>query len=153
MIRPATTSEAAAVAAMYQALTKEMASLAPQVLRPLSVPDPALFRDYSQDPASAVLVATEAAQLQGFALVVTAETGVEPEAVPHRFAYVAALYVAPAARHAGLGRQLMAAVAAWQQAQRLDFIQLDVLGANQAARQFYASLGYATENLTLRKRP
>ncbi|WP_225047712.1 GNAT family N-acetyltransferase [Lacticaseibacillus kribbianus] len=153
MIRTATVEDAPAVANAYLALTREMALISPLTLRPLREPDVAMFRDYIQDPASAVLVAVENGTLLGFALVVTASTGVEAEAVAHRFAYVPALYVAPAARRGGVGRALVDAVTAWQTAHDLEFLQLDVLGDNLAARQFYASLGFTTANLTLRRLP
>ncbi|WP_179394899.1 GNAT family N-acetyltransferase [Lacticaseibacillus absianus] len=149
MIRLATLPDAAAIAALYTDLTHEMATLAPTVIRPLNAPKTGYFRDYITDDASGVWVATHADTIVGFALAVTATTGVEAEAVPHRFAYLIDIYLTPAARRQGLGHQLLVAVDAWRQANDLAFLQLNVLAANTAARQFYAAQGFTETTLTL----
>lgn len=149
MIRSATPKDAAAVAALYTQLTLEMATLAPTVIRPLMTADPQYFRDYITDANADVFVSTDGSRLNGFALVVAATTGADPEVVPHRFAFCIDLFVAPSARRQGLGRQLMAQVAAWGQAHDCEFVQLNVLGADHGARDFYAELGFAPQQLTL----
>ncbi len=151
MIRFATTKDAPAIAALYTQLTAEMAHLAPQVIQPLAQPPVAYFRDYLEEPNAAIWVVEEAQQLVGFALVVVAETSADPEVVFHRFAFCIDLFITPAWRRHGLGKALMAQAATWGQTHDCTALQLNVLGADTAARAFYAALGFLPQQLTLTK--
>ncbi|MBC9250501.1 GCN5 family acetyltransferase [Pseudomonas alcaligenes] len=51
------------------------------------------------------------------------------------------LYVVPGQRDAGLGRRLLARVAAWALSQNAGRLQWDVLRGNQAAERFYQRQG------------
>jgi GNAT superfamily N-acetyltransferase len=63
-----------------------------------------------------------------------AETGV---------AYVYAMWVAPDARGAGVGRALVEAVADWARGRGCDRLVLNVTETNEVARRFYAACGFA----------
>jgi ribosomal protein S18 acetylase RimI-like enzyme len=52
----------------------------------------------------------------------------------------------------GIARALMQAAEAWGGAQGLDCLTLETGAANQAARAFYAALGYQEEDVRLTKR-
>jgi GNAT superfamily N-acetyltransferase len=130
-------------------LTVEMAALAPTVIQPRRQDNADDFYDYILDEQSTVLVATKASQVLGFALVVAATTGTEPEAVPHRFALCVDLYLLPDYRHQGHGQALMQGVDAWAAAHECEFVQLNVLAADTSARQFYHQAGFTPQQLTL----
>lgn len=151
MIRRALAADTTAIATLYTQLTAEMATLAPTVIQPLVQPATSYFRDYLTEPNAALWVVEEAHQLVGFALVVVAETGADPEVVFHRFAFCIDLFITPAWRRHGFGRKLMASATTWGQAHQCEFLQLNVLGADHGARAFYAALGFSPQQLTLTK--
>ena len=68
-------------------------------------------------------------------------TGAEYEAEP-RVAHVYAMWVAPDARGAGVGRALLDAVADWARSCGCDRLVLSVTESNHTARRFYASGGF-----------
>ncbi|MCZ2816839.1 GNAT family N-acetyltransferase [Modestobacter sp. VKM Ac-2984] len=66
-----------------------------------------------------------------------------------REAYLGELVVAPGARRRGVGTLLVAAVEAWVRSRGLHRVTLDTGSANHWARELYARLGYAEEQVTL----
>ncbi len=79
-------------------------------------------------------------------------TGVEYEA-ELGVAHVYAMWVAPDARGAGVGRALLDAVAAWARDRGCDRLVLSVTESNESARRFYATDGFddTGERLPLRE--
>ena len=78
----------------------------------------------------------------GDAALVGTATGAEYEAEPS-VAYVYAMWVAPEARGAGVGRALVEAVAGWARGRGCERLVLRVTEANEPARRFYAACGFA----------
>ena len=68
-------------------------------------------------------------------------TGAEYEAEPG-VAHVYAMWVAPDARGAGIGRALLDAVAEWAGERGCDRLVLSVTESNDTARRFYATNGF-----------
>ncbi|WP_222194387.1 GNAT family N-acetyltransferase [Modestobacter italicus] len=66
-----------------------------------------------------------------------------------REAYLGELVVAPSARRRGVAEQLVTGVEAWARSRGLHRVTLDTGTANQPARELYARLGYAEEQVTL----
>ncbi|MCZ2811452.1 GNAT family N-acetyltransferase [Modestobacter sp. VKM Ac-2979] len=66
-----------------------------------------------------------------------------------REVYLGELVVAPGARRRGVGTLLVAAVEAWARSRGLHRVTLDTGSANHSARELYARLGYAEEQVTL----
>jgi ribosomal protein S18 acetylase RimI-like enzyme len=79
-------------------------------------------------------------------------TGAEFEAEPG-VAHVYAMWVAPDARGAGVGRALVDAVAEWARDRRCDRLVLSVTESNLTARRFYEACGFEDtgERETLRE--
>jgi GNAT superfamily N-acetyltransferase len=69
-------------------------------------------------------------------------TGAEYETEPG-VAHVYAMWVAPEARGAGVGRALLEAVAGWARGRGCERLVLRVTETNGAARRFYAACGFA----------
>lgn len=150
-IRLATAKDAALVARQYLQLTAEMAKLAPAVIQPAAIDQSGYFKDYIEDANADVFLAETDGELLGFLLVAAATTQADPEVVFHRFGFVIDLYVTPTARKQGIGRALLAAAADWTRAHDGEFLQLNVLGQDVGARQFYQRLGFTPASLTLTK--
>ncbi|MGY5884060.1 GNAT family N-acetyltransferase [Modestobacter lacusdianchii] len=66
-----------------------------------------------------------------------------------REAHLGELVVAPAARRRGVAGQLVTGVEAWARSRALHRVTLDTGTADQPARELYARLGYAEEQVTL----
>jgi GNAT superfamily N-acetyltransferase len=66
-------------------------------------------------------------------------------------AYVGELVVHPNALRTGVGGALMVAAEDWARARGLERLSLETGAANVTARLFYASLGYADEEVRLSK--
>lgn len=66
-------------------------------------------------------------------------------------AYVGELVTAAGMERRGIARALMQAVEAWGAARGLQHLTLETGAANQAARAFYAALGYLEEDVRLTK--
>jgi ribosomal protein S18 acetylase RimI-like enzyme len=74
-------------------------------------------------------------------IVVGTATGAEYEAEPG-VAYVYAMWVAPDARGAGVGRALVEAVEEWARGRGCDHLVLNVTETNEPARRFYEACGF-----------
>ena len=74
--------------------------------------------------------------------VVGTATGAEYEAEPG-VAYIYAMWVAPDARGAGVGRALVEAVAGWARGRGCERLVLRVTETNEVARHFYAACRFA----------
>lgn len=84
----------------------------------------------------------EAGELQGF--VFCSILRLAPEYVCRgetSVGYLNDLYVAPAARHQGLAGRLTAYAEQWLRSQEVSVMELQVLGQNQAAQQFWKQQG------------
>ena len=74
--------------------------------------------------------------------VVGTATGAEFEAEPG-VGHLYAMWVAPDARGAGIGRALVDAVTAWVEARGCNSLALSVTETNEGARRFYEACGFA----------
>jgi ribosomal protein S18 acetylase RimI-like enzyme len=75
----------------------------------------------------------------------------QPPFVPRRFATVEEIVVSAEHRGEGIGQRLMAEAEAWAANNGADEVWLDVWEFNESAIGFYASLGYETITLRMRK--
>lgn len=139
-IRPARPADAAALAALANALDRDRGGggnvhSAESVLR-------AAFGD---EPVVRFMLASAAGEAVGYAMFSrfynsdTAQTG----------SYLHDLYVAPSLQRAGVGRQLMAAVARETATDGGCFIATGIHSANAAGRIFYATLGARDDDVRL----
>lgn len=131
-LRPARPDDGEAVAALCADLARHEGSMAPTM-------DAATFRrdGFGADPAFACLIAEQDGRPIGYAL----HLGDYDTDLMCHGTYLADLYVDNTARRRGIGRALMAAVAAitWRRGGR--FMRWNVLGDNGPARAFYRRIG------------
>jgi len=93
-----------------------------------------------------VFVAEDEGTVVGFACV-----GERDHFTGLRLAHVGELVVAEDSESRGVGRALMAAVESWARDRGLARILLETGAANDAARAFYARLGFEESEVTLSK--
>jgi ribosomal-protein-alanine N-acetyltransferase len=86
-----------------------------------------------RNPETAVIVARDRRRLAGFAIMRFAD----------QHAHLHLLAVAPAYRGQGIGRELVSWLEACARTAGIFRINLELRAANDAARAFYAALGYA----------
>ncbi|MFD1432640.1 GNAT family N-acetyltransferase [Lacticaseibacillus yichunensis] len=147
-INEATTQQIPEIGQMEVALTREMAALAPTTVR-LAPPNIELIEQRIRSATNTIFVASDDGTAIGFAIVSEAEITADPSFVPHHLALLQELWVAPSHRREHVGRALLNASLAWAKQRQLDFLQLNVLAANEAARDFYQAVGFSTTQLTM----
>jgi ribosomal protein S18 acetylase RimI-like enzyme len=92
------------------------------------------IRGWNDATTNHVVVATEAERWVGLA--------VGSHAVGDRVAHVYAMWVEPAARGRGLGRELVESVAAWALERGADELELGVTDGNAGASALYRATGF-----------
>ena len=136
-------TQAPVIARMQVTYSQEMAKLAPQRFRALTKPDLQGISKYINQDDSDNLIATHQSNVPVAYFVLTTATYKESATViPQRFAYLIDLYVAPEARKQGHATQLLKDAQAWAKQHQLDFMQLNVLASNTAARKLYDAAGF-----------
>jgi len=142
MIRPATRSDRAAVAVLWQAFVDEQAALDARVA---PAPDAAAlwdvtFRDLVDDASGVLLVAENGGgEIVGFAVAEPHAEAPMYERVPEM--HIGELYVHPSARRQGLALALLDAVAAHAAARGAERVRFSVLWANVASRRMVEAWG------------
>jgi ribosomal protein S18 acetylase RimI-like enzyme len=152
-IRPATASDATAIAELYREAAAEAVEREPTHFR---VPDLETVRRRFADrilaPESRILVAEESTDVVGF--VDARLRPPSPEGVmiaPRAGVYVEELAVRTGDRRRGVGRRLMNEVERWCRAEGGALVMLDTGAGNEAAQRFYDRLGYRMIGLVLVK--
>ena len=136
-------TQAPAIARMQVDYSQEMAQLAPQRFRTLTKPDLQGISKYIIQDDGDILIATNQSNTPiAYCVLTTATYKESATVIPQRFAYLIDLYVAPEARKQGHATQLLKDAQAWAKQHQLDFMQLNVLTSNTAARKLYDAAGF-----------
>jgi ribosomal protein S18 acetylase RimI-like enzyme len=104
------------------------------------------------DESYGLFVAEGEGKILGFVQITIRDTPPIPLLVPRRVAAVENLAVREDVRRAGIGRALMRRAQRWAEELGAAEIELNVYEFNQAAIDFYHSLGYATSSRRMGKR-
>lgn len=99
-----------------------------------------------------LLAADEDGSVVGYVCLLGLIPPDEPDEGKERFAFISDLYVVPAYRQKGVGRQLMAEAEGLARALGASQIELNVLVGNRAASGFYRAMGYTERMVRLRKK-
>lgn len=138
--------QAPAIARMQVDYSQEMAKLAPKRFRGLDKPDLQAVSKYIVQDDADILIATNAAGVPvAYCVLTTAAYKESPTVIPQSFAYLIDLYVKPQTRKQGLASQLLKDAQNWSKQHHLDFLQLNVLTDNQAARKLYEAAGFKSD--------
>ena len=102
-----------------------------------------------QDTQMSLLLAVQEREIAGMALVQIQQTPPYTCLVPHRFAYLMDLIVRPEQRNQGVATALLDAVKQWGAANKLDYVELQVLAGNDKAERLYLKQGFQPKMKTL----
>lgn len=98
-----------------------------------------------------VRVAESEGRAIGWAVAWAEDDDIYVVAEERRFVYISELFIAEAARGAGIGRALIAACEEWARGQGVRILKIGVLPGNVRAARIYAEAGYARYADRLRK--
>jgi GNAT superfamily N-acetyltransferase len=98
-----------------------------------------------------VRIAESEGRAIGWAVAWAEDDNVYVVAEERRFVYISELFIAEAARGAGIGRALIAACEDWSRGQGIRILKIGVLPGNVRAARIYAEAGYAPYATRLRK--
>ena len=149
-IRPAVMQDLPDILALYGVLDRELVAMQPEFFcaAPRSEQDTAAAL---ADTNAVFLLAVQDGITVGFALVEYA--GWTPEfscVLPHRYARLSDLVVAPAQRGQGIGSALLGAAKRWARDRRLEYLELSVLSQNAPAIALYESHDFVEATRTMR---
>lgn len=150
-LRPATPTDAPAVAHLFAALHMHNAALDARFALAEGWPD-VLDRHFARTwdaPGACWRLAWDTTDPVGLILL---EAHTDSPLFRHRhWAELVALYVAPPYRGSGLAERLLAAGLAWATAGGFERVQLYVTASNQAAHAFYQRCGFVPVQQILRR--
>ena len=149
-IRPAEEKDIPAILALYCQLDQALVDLQPEFFCAAPRED-AFVRQAVQANDADYLLAEADGAVVGFALVNYA--GWTPAfscVLPHRYARLSDLVVAPAQRGQGIGSALLGAAKRWARDRRLEYLELNVLAQNTAAMALYESHDFVDATHTMR---
>jgi ribosomal protein S18 acetylase RimI-like enzyme len=150
-IKTAGREDIGGICQVYRALYEAMADLQPEYCAP-GQPDRDFLLRRMESGDSEIFVAREGQAVIGFALVQRQRVPPLDCLVKHDYAYLTDLAVMPKYRSRGAGTLLLDAAEAWARANKLDYLELNVLSNNGGARRLYGRNGYEESSCTMRKK-
>lgn len=149
-VRRAVPDDVDAVVRLHEPLHRMHVEAIPAEYAPF---DAAATRDHYvrvlADPYRPMWLAEVDGAAAGFAGAELIDAPATPFTVARRLLYLHQIAVAPAARRAGVGRALMAAVEKASADLGCDELRLQYRAFNHEARRFYESLGYRDQVVTV----
>lgn len=134
---------------LYGILFSDMSKLLPEYCR-AATQDEDFLKTTIESDRDDILIAKENHQVLGFALVQQQNTPPFNCFVPHKYAYLMDIVVAPEQRGGGIGKQLIHAVKSWAKARKMEYIELGVLTQNETAIKLYESMEFVECRKTMR---
>jgi ribosomal protein S18 acetylase RimI-like enzyme len=151
-IRPARSSDYAAITALRQGLALQGHRERPDAFRPQMLgTTEALFPLWLNAENHTVLVVEIAGAIAGYVTIWGGRAQDNDSMFPSESIFIGEIAVAPAYRRRGVGRLLFAAVEAEGRKRGAETIGLSVNSMNAEGRAFYESLGYAAQGEYRRK--
>lgn len=142
--RPATLGDYRALCALFEELDEFHHQARPDFFRPFEGP----ARTWEQigrwlaDPDSTVLVAEDASEVIGLAVLLPRSPLPFAGAVPRKVVVLDNLVVRADRRDRGIGAKLVAASVEWARGQGASHVELGVHAVNRHALRFYERLGF-----------
>ena len=148
-IRKAVPSDIPQIKRLYSALFAEMSALSPEYWR-AAEQNENFIKSHMSGEAAVILAAEDESGICGFAALQSAKTPPYPCFARHDFAMVTDVCVAPGRKREGIGSALLEAAKRWARERGLEYLELNVLSSNEAAKAAYAKAGFAEEAITMR---
>lgn len=144
-IRLARLEDHAALCALFDELDEFHRQARPDFFRPFDGPARTLgqIELWLQGPGSTVLVAEEAGDIVGLAVLFTRPASAFAGAVPRRVIELDNLVVRADRRGRGIGERLLTEIQRWSREQGATHIEVGVYAFNADARRFYENFGFA----------
>ena len=146
-VRPARHDDFPAVATLLNDFTAQHNRWQPGLFRPAVLGfTEAIFQSWIEQPDALHLVAGSGSQIAGYASAYRFSGSASEFTYLRRGVYVGIIGVAADNRRAGIGRALFASIEAWAEDYGAEYIALNVNAQNEAAKAFYAALGYLPDS-------
>ena len=117
---------------LYEILFVDMSKLQPEYFR-VANQDEGFLKTIIESERDDILIVKENHQILGFALVQQQDTPPFNCIVPHKYACLMDIVVAPEQRGKVIGKQLIHAVKSWAKSRKMEYIELCVLSQNRNA--------------------
>jgi ribosomal protein S18 acetylase RimI-like enzyme len=142
-VRPATHADFDEVAALFDDFMTLHRRWQPDLFRPTLLGfTPAIFQSWLDQPNTRYIVADLGGLVAGYVSANSSPGWANDFVFARPGVYITVIIVAAGIRRKGVGRALFEAIEAWAQENNAEFVGLNVNPSNDAARAFYASLGY-----------
>ncbi len=144
-IRPATSTDRAAVARIADPVQDDHARALPARFRPAVSPLPMEhFHQLLTSRISGILVAEAGGDIVGFVVLRVTDASPIPVYQPRRVTFIDMIAVDQTCRGQGIGKALMGAAMEWGRERSADELELSVHEFNQTAIAFYERFGLRT---------
>lgn len=145
VVRPARLEDHAALCSLFDELDEFHRQARPELFRPFDGPARTLgqIEQWMAGSGSTVLVAEEAGDIVGLAVLLTRLPSAFAGAVPRKVIELDNLVVRVDRRGHGIGDRLLAETQRWSREQGATHIEVGVHAFNHDARRFYERLGFA----------
>lgn len=141
-IRKAVKEDAAVLLPLYESLIDSQVALQPENYA-RGWADRSLLENMITESDGVVYLAETDGRISGMIHVKEKDTGIMKALVRHRFAKIEDIVVDEAFRHRGIAGQLIEKVRQWAKERRLDYMELNVLEENEAAKALYRRVGFS----------
>ncbi len=140
-IRKASADDIPRIKPLYRQIIARLYELAP-LYRTDCEQEDEFIKKTIECESSEILVAEEDGELLAFALLEGRETAKLAGVAPRRYAFLMDICVDEKLRGLGIGSALLAACEEWAREKNYEYLELNVLEANAAARRLYERTGY-----------
>lgn len=152
MIRPAQQKDIAQIGELYYELFEQMQKYEPEYMKS-SYQDESFLRSViGQENNFVAFVYEIGSEINGFAIAQLQESPKYDCFLPQRCVYLMDIIVASHMRGQGVGRALMQEIEKWGKEKGVDYLELNVLTANEIAIRLYTREGYTSFSKSMRKR-
>ena len=144
-VRPARVEDHTALCALFDELDEFHRQARPELFRPFEGPARTLGQigQWLKGPGSTVLVADDAGDIIGLAVLLTRSPSAFAGAVPRKVIELDNPVVRSDRRGFGIGERLLAETQRWSRTQGATHIEVGVHAFNSDARRFYERYGFA----------
>ncbi|OUO93858.1 GNAT family N-acetyltransferase [Cloacibacillus sp. An23] len=149
-IREAAPRDIPQIMRLYRQIIARLYELAP-LYRTNEEQDESFIKDTITSDKSDILIAEEEGAALGFALLQSRESAKLAGVAQRRYAFLMDICVDEKLRGRGVGSALLAACEEWARGRGLEYMELNVLEANAAARRLYERAGYAKTVSVMRR--
>ena len=148
-IRLAKTEDAGRIKGLYKVLYRETSRLQPEFIRETEQ-DEEYLKFIILGENGDIILAEQDGQLLGFVMVQQRKTRYIGCLVPYRYAYLPDIVVVEEYRRQGIGKKLLRAAKVWAKNRGLEYVELNCLSGNVAAKALYQSEDFAECMCTMR---